>query len=167
MSAIIHVASLSQLDGILAQDKEKVTVRPILWNPFLLSEPLCRCGPCHAIAPTFAALSEKYPKVNFLKVDVDAAQDVARKYQVMAMPTFIFLRGNTKIDQIRGANRSGLEDAVKKHSASSTSSAFGGSGHRLGGDTDASGQPADSGMDPQLSIFLVLLGVYVFFWYFR
>lgn len=98
-------------------------------------------------------------------------------------PTFIFLRGSTKIDQIRGANRSyvriygtlyhevtvcrGLEDAVKKHSASSTSSAFGGSGHRLGGDTDASGQPADNGMDPQLSIFLVLLGVYVFFWYFR
>lgn len=44
-----------------------------------------RCSPCHAIAPTFEALSKKYTNVNFLKCDVDAARDVASQYSVSAM----------------------------------------------------------------------------------
>ena len=46
---------------------------------------LRRCGPCHAIAPTFEALSKQYKNVNFLKCDVDAAPDVAMKFSVSAM----------------------------------------------------------------------------------
>lgn len=44
-----------------------------------------RCGPCHAIAPAFEALSKQYANVNFLKCDVDAARDVAARYTVSAM----------------------------------------------------------------------------------
>lgn len=44
-----------------------------------------RCGPCHAIAPTFEALAKQYKNVNFLKCDVDAARDVASLYSVSAM----------------------------------------------------------------------------------
>ncbi|KAF8975383.1 thioredoxin-like protein, partial [Cyathus striatus] len=43
------------------------------------------CGPCHAIAPTFEALSKQHKNVNFLKCDVDAARDVASLYSVSAM----------------------------------------------------------------------------------
>lgn len=85
-----------------------------------------RCGPCHAIAPTFEALSRQYENVNFLKCDVEAARDVASIYRVSAMsvifvpvwywtnelknasllrPTFVFLKGSTKVDQVRGANK--------------------------------------------------------------
>jgi len=46
---------------------------------------ISRCGPCHAIAPTFESLSKKYTAVNFLKCDVDAAQEVAKRYSVSAM----------------------------------------------------------------------------------
>lgn len=34
------------------------------------------------IAPTFEQLSKQYTNVNFVKVDVDEAQEVARKYGV-------------------------------------------------------------------------------------
>ena len=44
-----------------------------------------RCGPCHAIAPKFESLAKEYKNVNFLKCDVDAAQDVAQEYKVSAM----------------------------------------------------------------------------------
>lgn len=44
-----------------------------------------RCGPCHAIAPTFETLSKKYSNVNFFKCDVDAAAEVARVYSISAM----------------------------------------------------------------------------------
>jgi thiol-disulfide isomerase/thioredoxin len=74
------------------------------------------------IAPTFEALSKQYKNVNFLKCDVDAARDVASRYSVSAMcapphlyiyifdhpfcrPTFIFLKGSDKVDQVRGMDK--------------------------------------------------------------
>ena len=45
------------------------------------------CGPCKAIAPVFQTLAEKETKpgkLQFVKVDVDAQQEVARKYGVSA-----------------------------------------------------------------------------------
>jgi thiol-disulfide isomerase/thioredoxin len=46
---------------------------------------MIRCGPCHAIAPHFEALSKKHTNVNFLKCDVDEAKEVASLYKVTAM----------------------------------------------------------------------------------
>lgn len=45
------------------------------------------CGPCKAIAPHFQKLAEaetRPGKLQFCKVDVDACQDVARKFGVSA-----------------------------------------------------------------------------------
>lgn len=45
------------------------------------------CGPCKMIAPVFDKLAEEHSKpgrVQFCKVDVDACQDVARKFGVSA-----------------------------------------------------------------------------------
>lgn len=44
-----------------------------------------RCGPCHTIAPAYEALAKQYTNVNFLKCDVDAAQEVAGRYSISAM----------------------------------------------------------------------------------
>ncbi|KAG6910516.1 hypothetical protein DXG01_009935 [Tephrocybe rancida] len=135
-----------------------------------------RCGPCHAIAPVYEALSKQYTGVNFLKCDVDAAKDVASKYSVSAMPTFVFLKGTTKVDQVRGANKAALEDAVRRHSGPSSSGAFSGKGQTLGGGS----APIDkmdvkntlnqatgpvSNLDPQVKILLGLAGAYLLFWY--
>jgi hypothetical protein len=56
--------------------------------------------PCHAIAPVFEQLANRYKDVNFLKVDVDASPAIAKRYRVSAMPTFVFLKGQTKVDQV-------------------------------------------------------------------
>jgi thioredoxin 1 len=51
------------------------------------------CGPCHAIAPTYAKLASSLtiPGIfEFAKVDVDAVPDVTEQYGVTAMPTFLF-----------------------------------------------------------------------------
>jgi thioredoxin-like negative regulator of GroEL len=45
------------------------------------------CGPCKAIAPVFKGLAEKETKpgkLQFCKVDVDAQQEIAKKYGVSA-----------------------------------------------------------------------------------
>lgn len=70
------------------------------------------CGPCHMIAPKFAELSLKYLSVKFLKVDVDKCQFTAVKYDIKAMPTFIFIKQNKEVDRIRGGDPTKLESAV-------------------------------------------------------
>ncbi|EGN93110.1 hypothetical protein SERLA73DRAFT_189950 [Serpula lacrymans var. lacrymans S7.3] len=164
--SITHITSLSQLDGFLSGNKLSVIDFHATW-----------CGPCHAIAPTFESLSKQYKNVNFLKCDVDAARDVASKYSVSAMPTFIFLKGTTKVDQVRGANKSGLEDALKRHSSgASTGAAFTGKGQTLGSsssssspsaypnDITSSAYSAWSDLDPKIKILLGLVAAYIFFW---
>ncbi|KAK4119663.1 thioredoxin-like protein [Parathielavia appendiculata] len=52
------------------------------------------CPPCKAIAPLFTKLAAAHTipnKLAFAKVDVDAAPDIAAKFGVTAMPTFLFL----------------------------------------------------------------------------
>jgi len=81
------------------------------------------CGPCNAIAPVFAQLSTKYPTVDFLKVDVDEQQEIAQASNVTAMPTFHFYKGGAVVETMSGANASKLEQLIKKHSGSASSSA--------------------------------------------
>jgi thioredoxin 1 len=115
-------------------------------------------------------------------------------------PTFIFLKGSTKVDQLKGASKpcvspgslssffldlldlethSGLESAVQKHAASSsTSTAFSGKGNTLGspaapdvvGDGKQTLQKVFAWftqLDPQLRVLLGLIGLYLLFWSFR
>eukprot|EP00850_Spirogloea_muscicola_P011164 SM000068S20596 [mRNA] locus=s68:434021:434770:+ [translate_table: standard] len=73
------------------------------------------CGPCRAIAPTFAALSKKYPNIVFLKVDVDDVPDVAAACKISAMPTFQVFRNKHKVDELVGASPPKLEELVGKY----------------------------------------------------
>ncbi|KAG8699416.1 hypothetical protein FRC08_005323 [Ceratobasidium sp. 394] len=105
---IVHVTSVSQLDTILEAAKSQLVVIDFhaTW-----------CGPCHQIAPHYESLAASHPQVQFLKCDVDAAQDVSRKYSIRAMPTFVFIKNGKQIDLVRGANQRGLEASVKKHAS--------------------------------------------------
>jgi len=159
--SLTHVNSVSQLNGILS-DSSKLTV---------IDFHAAWCGPCHAIAPTFEALAKQYPSVNFVKCDVDAARDVASTYKVSAMPTFVFLQGSKQIHTIRGADKTGLQNAVKRFANSSSTGTFSGQGHTLGGspppaskDLTATATSTWSAMDPPLKVLLGLLAAYVFFW---
>ena len=62
------------------------------------------CGPCHAIAPTIEALSGEFGgKVKFVKVDVDANQEVASRYEIMSIPTIMLFEKGQVEDSIVGA----------------------------------------------------------------
>nr|VWO94039.1 Thioredoxin 1 (Trx-1) [Ganoderma boninense] len=126
------------------------------------------------IAPTYEALAKQYPNVNFLKCDVDQAKDVAQRYRVTAMPTFVFLKGAAEVDRIRGANKPALEDALRRHSSggASSSGGFPGKGQTLAGGNSTpgtgaggSGVAAFQALEPQVKVLLCLLGGYLLFWY--
>lgn len=51
------------------------------------------CGPCHMMAPAFEKISESLgSQAQFGKLDVDKAQDIAERYQVMGIPTIILFK---------------------------------------------------------------------------
>lgn len=46
------------------------------------------------------------------KVDVDEAADVAQRFSVMSMPTFIFVRDGEVVDRFSGASIQKLSDTI-------------------------------------------------------
>lgn len=50
------------------------------------------CGPCKALAPKFekVANDQNHQAVNFIKVNIDEAKELARKYNIQSIPTLIY-----------------------------------------------------------------------------
>ena len=67
------------------------------------------CGPCKAISPIISQLAEQYDgKLVVGKCDVEENDEVAFKYKVSGVPTFLFFKGGKLVDRLTGANRAEL-----------------------------------------------------------
>ena len=73
------------------------------------------CGPCQRIAPLFQQLADENQNVTFVKVDVDENEETAAAYGISAMPTFIFIKNNQKLETMQGANVDMLKSLVQKY----------------------------------------------------
>ncbi|KAL3638734.1 hypothetical protein CASFOL_016641 [Castilleja foliolosa] len=62
------------------------------------------CGPCRCIGQVISGFAEKYPKVEFLKVDIDEAPFVAAEYKPTLLPSFFFVRNGREIDNYLGVD---------------------------------------------------------------
>ena len=62
------------------------------------------CGPCKMMAPAFArAAGELDPRVRSGKVDTEAQQAVAARYNIRSIPTLILFLGGQEIARQAGA----------------------------------------------------------------
>ncbi len=62
------------------------------------------CGPCKMIAPILDEIAaEKTGVISVAKLNVDEAQDVALRYQVMSIPTIIVFKDGEPAKRIVGA----------------------------------------------------------------
>lgn len=66
------------------------------------------CGPCKTIKPILDSLYDdvngKYAQVEIVRVDLDKFQDLAKKYQVTSVPSFLFFEKKLEVERVVGAN---------------------------------------------------------------
>jgi len=61
------------------------------------------CGPCKMMAPVFEALSKEMTNVKFVKLDVDSNQEIASKYNILGIPTFLIFKNGKEVLRQVGA----------------------------------------------------------------
>ncbi|XP_042422580.1 thioredoxin H2-1-like [Zingiber officinale] len=72
------------------------------------------CGPCRMIEPVFREMSNQYTDAVFLKIDVDELPEVSKQWKVLAMPTFLLVKGGKEVGRIVGVQKDKLEMQIKE-----------------------------------------------------
>ena len=75
------------------------------------------CGPCRMVAPIIEGLSHDYQgKMNMAKVDVDSNAEIATRFNISSIPTFIiFEKGEVKDRMMGAANKGKFVDFIEKN----------------------------------------------------
>ena len=74
------------------------------------------CGPCRMVGPVVEELAGEYEgKVNFVKVNVDQAGELASKYNVFSIPTLILLhKGEVIAQQVGAGSKEAFQNMIDR-----------------------------------------------------
>lgn len=77
------------------------------------------CGPCKMMAPLVEKMAVQYEgKMKIGKLDVEESMDIAQRYRVMNIPTFIFFKNGEVVEtHVGGMNAAALEAKIQQHLA--------------------------------------------------
>lgn len=75
------------------------------------------CGPCRMVAPIIEQLATEYDgRVKVAKLDVDANQETAARFNVRSIPSILFFKDGTHVDTVVGAvPKPQLERKIQEH----------------------------------------------------
>ena len=73
------------------------------------------CGPCKVMEPVIEAIVGEMPEILVAKVNVDDESDLAQRYNILSIPTFLIFKGGQVVDQFSGTTS---KEALKSRLAS-------------------------------------------------
>jgi thioredoxin 1 len=108
------MSSAAEVTGANWDAEVMKSEQPVLvdfWAPW--------CGPCKAIAPTIDQLAgELEGRLKVVKLNTDAAGDVASKYGIMSIPTLLLFKNGQVVEQMMGAlPKSAIQSKIEPHLA--------------------------------------------------
>lgn len=65
------------------------------------------CGPCKMIAPILEEIAGEQDNLQIAKVNVDDSPDIARRFEVMSIPTLILFKDGEPAKRLVGAKPKG------------------------------------------------------------
>jgi len=75
--------------------KSELPVLVDFWAPW--------CGPCKALNPILEKVeNEVGGKIRIVKVNIDESPEIASKYSIMSIPTLLFFKDGTVMEQLVG-----------------------------------------------------------------
>jgi len=98
-------------------EKSKIPVVVDLWAPW--------CGPCRMVSPALESLAHQFAnRIKLVKVNVDNAPGLSRRFDVQSIPTLLLMRGSEVISRQIGAVpeaalRQSIEGGLASHTAAS------------------------------------------------
>jgi thioredoxin 1 len=105
MGGYTNITSISEFDKLVSSNTYVMIDFTATW-----------CPPCKMIAPFFeraAAENASEGNVAFVKIDVDAQQELAQRFNITAMPTFILLKDGKEVQTAKGANPTAITTMAK------------------------------------------------------
>lgn len=74
------------------------------------------CGPCRLMHPVFERMAKKYRHIRFARVNVDLNQEIAMRFGIQAIPTFIMFKDGQPVERMMGAvGEPGIHMIAKKY----------------------------------------------------
>ena len=60
------------------------------------------CGPCKMLSPVVEEVAQENTDIKVVKINVDNAQEIAIKYQIMSIPTLVVVKGGNEVTRSVG-----------------------------------------------------------------
>ena len=74
------------------------------------------CGPCKMLTPVVESMAEIHPEVHFYKVDIDEEIELATRFQVMSVPTLLYMKKGQIVGKSIGlVSKADMESEIAKN----------------------------------------------------